>query len=229
MEQAWLDTPDRARLTSWRPDYIARFLRQIGTDYDFLFAERAARFVSNDWKHRPGLDWAVVTVQAGLLLIRFLRDRGRFEVLVSSPGSFGRWFRLEHLCILIRLRLKSGAQWSARTRIAEPRTPEFLQDHFAAFEDALSPERIDDTAQDLGRLIALLSTGELDLVRERSGRGFLSNHERDSGDIGRIASSKPVRICAFLISLLPLLPLLFFAEIFFKLRAMERTHPPTPR
>ena len=147
MEQAWLDTPENDRLTAWRPAYIARFLHQIGSEYDFLFAERSARFVSNQWKHRHGMDWAVVTVQAGQLLVRFLRERGNVEILVSSPAAFGQWFRLDHLCILIRLQFKLGRQWTGKARIPKPRTSTFLQDHFAAFEDALSSERIETTAR----------------------------------------------------------------------------------
>ena len=108
MEQVWFDTPDRANLTSWRPGYIARFIRQIGTEYDFLFTEHSARFISNGRKHKHGMDWAVFTVQADELLIRFVRDRGDYEVLVKSPGNSDRWFRLEQLCVLIQLCLDEG-------------------------------------------------------------------------------------------------------------------------
>ncbi|MGA2569678.1 MAG: hypothetical protein ABSF23_04100 [Terracidiphilus sp.] len=229
MEQAWLDTPDNARLTSWPPAYIARFLRQIGTDYDFLFTERSARFVSNQWKHRHGMDWAVVTVQAGQLFIRFLREHGNYEVLVGSPGSVGQWFRLDHLCILIRLYLKAGKEWSGKTRIAKPRIPAYLQEHYAVAEDALSPEKAAGTAQDLGRLIALLSTGELDIARERRKWCFLAENGERSDAIGKGPCGKPIKIFAVLVSVLPLLSLLLFAEVFFKLRAMDRTHTPEPR
>jgi hypothetical protein len=229
MEQAWLDTPHRARLTSWRPAHIARFLRQIGTDYDFLFTEHSANFVSNQWKHRPRPDWAVATVQAGQLLIRFVADRGAYEVLVSSPASFGQWFRLEHLCVLIQFYLDAARQRPERTRVARPLIPAFLRDRFAVFEVALSPTNIDGTAQDLARLLALLSTGELAALPERSRRSFRASDEKISEKIGRGPSRKTLRICALLVALLPLLPLLFFAEIFCELRTIEKAPLPNPR
>lgn len=228
MEQAWLDTPHRARLTSWRPRHIARFLHQIGTDYDFLFTEHSAKFVSNQWKHRPSPDWAVVTLQARLLFVRFVADRGAYEVLVSSPASYGQWFRLDDLSVLIRLYLDAAELRRVNTRIVKPPLPAFFHDRFDAFGFALSPENVGNTAQDLARLIELLSTGELSAFPESSGAGSPASHRRNSAT-GGSPCRKPLRVVAVLLTLMPLLSLLFFAEVFCKLRASDRTHVPKPR
>lgn len=216
MEEAWLATPDRATLTSWRPGYIQKFVRQIGTDYDFLFSEHSAKFVPNGGKSRHAMDWAVVTIQAGTLLLRFARDRGDFDLSFASANNSGHWVGAMSISIVVFL---NGKEESGDHRIKLPPISEVLHDHFEAFEKALSEEHIDETEVSWRNIRQKLSAGTLDVFNvaakqrgaEQDGLnirpdfGFLANYAKISDDIGRVPFWKPLAIYAGIILLLPLL------------------------
>jgi hypothetical protein len=87
---------------SWLDRRVARqnqrqFEEDIRTNLAFLFNEYGAKVVPNEGvRFPPGFDGAFVTLGLGVVLLRFSRGRGDFDVKVSSVFAAGRWedFRL---------------------------------------------------------------------------------------------------------------------------------------
>ena len=176
MENAWRETEDQADLTGWRSGYIQKFIRQIGSAYDFLFEDRGAKFVANEKKFAHGNDWAVVTLQAGQLLLRFVRDRGEIALHMAHSQAASRWFDAESLCLLVLFNEQQKTGKSSVLRIDAPPIADVLRDKFAELEIALAKESVENTESTLIRIGELRAAGALDVFHVQPAPGFLSSY-----------------------------------------------------
>lgn len=205
MEEAWLSTPDPNGLTGWKSKYILNFLLQFGTDYDFLFSEHSASFVPNPRKYRHGMDWAIVTIQAGQLFLRFVRDRGDTEALVAHFNENEGWLPAAGVGLLVLLGGDLEVNPTPQRAVQLPPLPVVLREYFGEFEKLISPQRIEKTRIDLRRVQGMRLNGSLDIFELRPNSGFLANYAKVSDDIGRVPFWKPLSVYAGLIVLSPVL------------------------
>jgi len=205
MEEAWVAAPNRAELTSWRPVYIQKFLRQLGSDYDFLFSQHSAEFVPNTRAYQHGVDWAVVTLQAGRVWLQFIRDRGDIGLMIAPSNETGRWFPAKDLCLLAMMEDGPNSDESQVRRVQLPPIPRAFREHFSAIEELLSPQRIERTQIELSKVMKMRTAGMLDVFNVRPDPGFLANYAQVSDDISRVPFWKPLGIYAGMILLSPLL------------------------
>lgn len=63
------------------------FAADIRKHLPFLFEQYGARILPNDQEPPPSFDFALVTILAGDLVLRFFRDRGTVTVRVSSTSA----------------------------------------------------------------------------------------------------------------------------------------------
>lgn len=170
------------------------------------------------------MDWAVVTIQAGQLLLRFTRDRGDFDVRIASSAQEDRWVDVRVVCLLILLEGKGESPDSSVRRIKLPPIPDVLRDHFERFEAALSPYRFNETEVALRRISAMRSAGTLDVFNVRPDPGFLANYGTVSDEIGRVPFWKPLGINVLLVLLAPfaLLVLILLMPILLVLRFRKK-------
>jgi hypothetical protein len=223
MEEAWRSTPNQLDLTGWKPGYIQDFLRQQGTDYDFLFSRHSAQFVPNAKKYKHGMDWAIVTIQAETLFIRFVRDRGDVEELVAGQNEDRGWLSAAAVSLLLLLRDEWGNASSNEQRIRLPPVAVVLRERFKDFEQALLSEQFGQTRTDLLRIQNMRTARTLDVFHERPDPGFLANYARLSDDISRVPFWKPLGTYIGIIALLPLLllALIFMKPTLFLLRKLK--------
>lgn len=172
MEDAWESTPNQAEFTGRSAGYVQKFLRALGTDYDFLFTERSARFVPNAKIYKQAMDRVIVTLQAEDIFVRFVRDRGDTEVLIAPANDDRGWLSAYGLCLLILLNGELNIQNSTKNSLQVSSIPDVLREHFSGFRTALSPERFESTRLDLQRMQRLRSIDALDLFNARSGSSF---------------------------------------------------------
>jgi hypothetical protein len=223
IEEAWQSTPNQFELTGWKPQYIQSLLRQLGTEYDFLFSHHSARFVPNAKKYRHGMDWAVVTIQADPLFIRFVRDRGDIGVSVAGQNEEHRWLSAVDVSLRLLLRDDSSEFLSPKQHVQLPQVASVLKERFEDFGQALSSEQFEQTRIDLEQIQKMRANGTLDVFHQRSNSGFLENYNKISDDITRVPFWKPLGIYVGMILLLPLLllGLIFMKPTLFVLRKMR--------
>ncbi len=76
---------------------LARLLREIHTDYNFLFAKYGCRVVKEESHGDPSLDHAIVVMDAGAFRLRAARDRGDTLWSIARKDSPQSWRPVEEV------------------------------------------------------------------------------------------------------------------------------------
>jgi hypothetical protein len=131
------------RLAQKQQDELANEIQQ---HLGFLFQEYGGRIIPNTGiKFPPGFDYAIVTVEAGELLFRFVRGRGDLDVQIATKANTNDWHDVSLVIGAIErpeeMQRKSFLSFADVASVLEPNMPQI--------KEAFSTARYADTQQNL--------------------------------------------------------------------------------
>lgn len=145
-----------------------QFEEDIRSNLAFLFDEYCAKVVPNEGvRFPPGFDGAFVTLSLGVVLLRFSRGRGDFNVRVSSVFVPGLWEDF-------RLVAEGVSEWNLSTapkahRYSLESFGQVLRRHLPDLEQSLSEENVETT---MDRAVELHNKAVDEYAARLSASGF---------------------------------------------------------
>lgn len=128
-----------------------RFASEIRRRLAFLFEEHGAEIIPNEGVPFPEpFDYATVTVAVGALLLRFVRGRGEFRVLVISKSGPRDWRDWKDLLLVRKILDESEDRDSERMWIRD------------------LPEAAHLLKVELPCLMEIMSNGQWELVKRKA-------------------------------------------------------------
>ena len=124
-----------------------RLAKEIHEEMPFLFGEYGARIIPNQGvPFPPGFDYAIVTLEIGDLLFRFIRGRGDLDVWVASKNAPQEW----HDVLLVIRAMEDPADMRYAGFIFLRDAAVVLRKKMPLIQEALSAPRLTETQQHLG-------------------------------------------------------------------------------
>jgi hypothetical protein len=124
-----------------------RLAKEIREEMPFLFDEYGARIVPNQGvPSPPGFDYAIVTLEIGDLLFRFIRGRGDLDIRVASKNTPKEW----HDVLLVIRAMEDPDDMRYTGFIFLRDAAVVLRKKMTLIQEAFSSPRLAETQQHLG-------------------------------------------------------------------------------
>jgi hypothetical protein len=131
------------RLAQRQQDQLAIEIQQNLT---FLFTEYGARIVPNTGlRFPPGFDYAIVTVEVGDVLFRFIRGRGDLDVQIATKINANDW----HDISLVIGAIENPDEMQRRSFVTFSDIAALLKTNILRIQEAFSDARYASTQQHL--------------------------------------------------------------------------------